>query len=115
MLAGCATATIEDAVPEGALESAATAGGPPEAAVSSGAPSETGEFPNLNEVQRGAMAQMTPEEKKAYLAQLRAARARQAASAADGGPRQATEAELERIARTHDDEALREIEGEAAD
>lgn len=113
MLAGCATATIEDAVPQGALVSAAESSDD-DRAVSSGAPSDTGEYPNLNEVQRGAVEQMTPEERKAYLAELRAARARQANTGGNGS-RGTSEAELKKLARTHNDEVLKQIENETSD
>ena len=111
LLAGCATATIEDAVPLEALqqEQSEAATIDPDVAISSGVPENTGEYPNLNEVQRGEMAQMTPDEKSAYLARLRAARAEQATA---GGQtrRTATEAQMKKLAQTHDDETLKEIE-----
>ena len=117
LLAGCATATIEDAVPQGALEQPAgsTEAANAEKAVSSGEPDKTGEYPNLNEVQHGEMAQMTPAEKQAYLAKLRVARAEQASGGASGTGPAAKQAELKRIARTHDDEVLKEIEAGSAD
>ncbi len=112
VLSGCATATIEDAVPQGALEQPADAADTEaaEKAVSSGAPDNTGEYPNLNEVQRGELEQMTPAEKQAYLEKLRAARAEQASGGAKGGGPGARQAELKKIARTHDEEALKQIE-----
>ncbi len=117
---GCATATIEEAVPQEALtqssdaEASADSTDPSteaEIASASTGPDNTGEYPNLNAVQRGALAQMTPEEKQAYLDELRAARAGQTA-AGSGSGRSKTQAELNRIARTHDENTLKEIEGE---
>lgn len=117
LLAGCATATIEDAVPQGAIEQPADGAevANAELAVSSGEADDTGQYPNLNEVQRGEIAQMTPAEKQAYLAKLRTARAEQASGGASGAGAAAKRAELNRIARTHDDEVLKEIEAGSAD
>ena len=107
-LAGCATATIEDAVPSGALAGTTDAAAPatsPEAA-SAGDP-----YPNLNEPRTAAAPQITPSQKASETADLRAKRealARQsgAAAAGDGA------AELRRIAATHGEAALKEIGGE---
>lgn len=140
-VSGCGTTTIEEAVPQGALEPTniigeapdaeseasalntvdPTAGSPPdsdndgiapaEETASSGGPINTGEYPNLNAVQRGALAQMTPEEKQAYLERLSAARAGQDAVGA-GGSSDATKARLRALARSHDEETLKQIEAQ---
>lgn len=107
-LAGCATATIEDAVPSGALagtDGAATPASSPERAPA-GDP-----YPNLNEPRNAAAPQITPDEKASDTADLRAKRealARQTRGAGTGGG----SAELRRIAATHGDETLKEIGGE---
>lgn len=107
-LAGCATATIEDAVPSGALagtNGAATPASSPERAPA-GDP-----YPNLNEPRNAAAPQITPDEKASDTADLRAKRealARQTRGAGTGGG----SAELRRIAATHGDETLKEIGGE---
>ena len=118
-MTGCATATIEDAVPQEALTQSTTAepfDDPADPSLESdvssepAGPNDTGEYPNLNEVQRGALEQMTPEEKQAYLDELNAARAGQTA-AGSGSGRSKTRAELEKLARTHHENTLKEIEG----
>lgn len=110
VVSGCATATIEDAVPQGALETSTVAEEPVDAdlAVSSGAAQNTGEFPNMSEEQRGALAQMTPAEKNAYLAKLATARSQQTST----GGNTNRSAELKKLARDHNDNVLKEIEGE---
>lgn len=111
--AGCATATIEDAVPQGAFDQTASSEtiGDGEAAISSGTAQNTGEYPDLNQEQRGELAQMTPQEKNEHLARLAAARADQSTAGAGAGRTQ-SEAEIRKLARSHDDEVLKEIEGE---
>lgn len=113
LLAGCGTTSIEDAVPQGAIEQEANSSlvDNPDMAVSSGSAVNTGEFPNLNEVQRGELAQMTESEKQAYLAELSAARAGQQATDSSGDTARRTE--LSEIARSHDDEVLKEIEADS--
>src|SRR5690606_19083083 len=82
-LAGCATASIEDAVPSGALagaDAAAPASSPERAPA--GDP-----YPNLNEPRAAAAPQITPDEKASDTADLRAKRealARQTGGAGTG-------------------------------
>lgn len=115
-VSGCATATIEDAVPQGALETSTAADEPvdPDLAVSSGAAENTGTFPNMSEAQRSELAQMTPAEKNAYLARLAAARSDQTASGGNAN-RAASAAELKKLARDHNDNVLKQIEGDKAE
>lgn len=138
-VSGCGTTTIEEAVPQAALEPANIIGEAPDPegeasnsvavdsaantlsangetagsgeAASSRGPKNTGVYPNLNEVQRGALAQMTPAEKQAYLDRLSAARAGQNAAGA-GESSDATKARLRALARSHDEETLRQIESQ---
>ncbi len=136
-VSACATATIEDAVPDGALvgvsdtqdiadpaiaatdiaDQGETEQGVTNQnrAISSGGPEDTSEYPDLNDVQRGELAQMSPAEKSAFLARLNSARAEQAA-AGGGAAGKSNRADLEKIARTHFDQVLRQIEeGDAPD
>ncbi len=117
LVSACGTTTIEEAVPQEALqESTVTADdttiqAAETEAQTSGGPDNSGEFPNLNRIQHGALEQMTPAEKQAFLARLQAARDEQAATGSRTN-RSTSQGELEQIARTHDGEALKEIEGE---
>lgn len=98
-LAGCASATIEDAVPAGALAQA------------DGAAPAADPYPDLNEPRAAAAPQITPDEKASETADLRAKRealARRTGGAGGGNG----SAELRRIAATHGEEALKEIGGE---
>ena len=107
-LAGCATATIEDAVPSGALAGAGDAATP--ASAPEPAPAAD-PYPNLNEPRAAAAPQITPDEKASETADLRAKRealARQTRGAGTGNG----SAELRRIAATHGEETLKEIGGE---
>jgi len=112
-LAGCATASIEDAVPAGALagaDPAAPSGAAPAAAAPERAPT-AGTYPNLNEPRAVAAPQITPGQRASETADLRAKReaiARQTRAAANGS----SAADLRRLAATHGAEVLKEIEGE---
>lgn len=115
LVTACGTTTIEEAVPQAALEESASATQsetetqPEILTESTGEPDNTGEYPNLNDVQRGALKQMTEAEKREYLATLQEARAGQTAAGNRSG-RSVSQRELKRIARTHDNEALEKIE-----
>ena len=127
-LAGCATASIEDAVPAGALPqadnpAAVATGEAGEGAVDAAAatgvstamPSTpraptAGVYPNLNLPTSAAAPQITAEQKAAETAQLRARREQMAQQKGAGAGDQG--AELRRLAATHGNEALKEIEGE---
>ncbi|MEX0347166.1 MAG: hypothetical protein AB3N20_19750 [Rhizobiaceae bacterium] len=117
LVSACGTTTIEEAVPQEALQEntvnadEAIDQSTETEAQTSGGPDNSGEFPNLNRIQRGALEQMTPAEKEAFLARLQAARAEQAASGSRSN-RSTSQGELEQIARTHDGETLKEIESE---
>jgi hypothetical protein len=93
-LPACASATIEDAVPQ----STATAG-----------PIDTGTYPNLNIVPVAATEQLTEAERAAKTAELQAAR--QGIPAGDAGAA-SSDPQLRKIAATHAEDALRQIEGE---
>lgn len=112
-LTGCAGMSIEDAVPSGASTSLA---GPQTASatvVGTGpsAPRQTGEFPNLNVVPKGATAQFSDAEASAttgelLLAQQRARRTVASLSKPGEGER------LRVLGNTHGATAISEIEGE---
>lgn len=141
-LSGCATASLEDAAPTTAAIDAtlpeqtvavptplaggtgAGASGPAAASVESAtvtdadipaagitAPArQTGQYPNLNIVPTAAAPQLTAAERNAKLAELAAAQ-RQAVRGASGKPT-ANEAKLKKLAKTHAQSALKEIEGQ---
>jgi hypothetical protein len=109
VLAGCATATIEDAVPAGALtQTAAETTTQAEEAAPERAPT-AGLYPNLNVAAPAAAPQLTAQEKSADTADLRAkrealARGERAPDAKD------TEKELSDLAAGHGNAVLKEIE-----
>lgn len=102
---GCATATIEDAVPAGAMQLVPAQ----QQADQEGGVPDIGGFPNLNEVKTGETAQLTEAEREANLAKLREAKNSQRTGVLSGTSRSA---ELDRLANSHAEEALRTIEGE---
>ena len=118
-LAGCASATIDNAVPTASnaqpLAPAATAPAAETAApvdtASSGAPRNSGTFPNLNIKPQVATEQITPEEKQAQVEAMTAAQQQQAAKAS--APKDTTDPVLLRkLAATHANDALKAIEAE---
>lgn len=140
-LSGCTTANIDDVVPVAAAEqglpeqtaaiptptpaggdagvavaeTAAVAAGTGQPAESAAAEAQglarlTGQFPNLNIVPTAAAPQLTGAEKRAKLAELDAAR-KQAVKGASGEP-VSDDAKLKKLARTHAEDALKEIEGQ---
>lgn len=113
VLSGCASATIDDAVPTAASPQAAPVQGvsePVETALSSGGPKDTGTYPNLNIKPQAAHEQITPEQKSAEIQGLQSAQAAQAARGTGG---ETTDPELLRkLAATHAEDALKQIEGQ---
>ncbi|BCH25173.1 hypothetical protein MesoLjLb_49580 [Mesorhizobium sp. L-8-3] len=71
----------------------------------------TGTFPNLNVPPKVAAEQITPEEKAARLAQLKAEKQQLTAEGATAKPT-ANTAELKKLAQSHAQDALKQIEGE---
>lgn len=94
-LSACASAQIEEAAPT-------DASGLPTG------PVDTGTYPNLNIVPVAAAPQLTPAERAAKEAQLRAARSRNAVQGAGAVPSDA--GQLRQIGATHAEEALKRIE-----
>ena len=95
LVGGCSASTIEDV---------------PMAEGRSGAPADTGTFPNLNVPRQAATAQFTEEEKQAKLAQLRAVQHSQD----PGVPVETPEARRKRLKLAADEQAetLKIIESE---
>ena len=106
LLSGCASATIDDAVPTAASQNVSE---PVETALSSGGPKNTGTFPNLNIPRQAANEQITPEQKASETAALQAAQTKQAANstASTTDPE-----ELRKLAATHAEDALKAIEAQ---
>ena len=118
-LAGCATASIEDAVPAGALSqaphddalsAAPAAGTDAVAADDAGRAPTAGTFPDLNVAPTAAAPQISPQDKAADTADLRAKRRQLAGrppgqATGDGG-------RLRQLARSHGEAVLKELEGE---
>lgn len=115
---GCATSTTGDAAPTAAMPAGqapaiAAAETTPsvvsEVQLSSGAPRNTGTFPNLNIPPQAAAKQISAQQKAARLAELRAARTGQTAPPGSAGT-SASKARLKKLASSHATEALKEIE-----
>ena len=102
LLAACATATIEDAVPAGALPQTA-----PTPTESPAAPT-AGSYPNICVEPPAAAAQITEAQKSAEMNDLRAKREQLARLSGRTG---AATSDLSGIAASHGDAALKEIEG----
>lgn len=120
---GCATgAGIDEAVPQSAAstqavssdesDAPATPDGAPEAENAETASEKTGAdgFPNLNVRPQAAREQITEDEKAESMAELKAAKAGQEKRGSGGGA--AETQRLRKLARTHAEEALEEIEAE---
>lgn len=75
-----------------------------------GSARQTGQYPNLNIVPTAAAPQLTAAEKNAKLAELEAAR-KQAVRGASGKP-VSNDTKLKKLAKTHAEQALKQIEGE---
>jgi hypothetical protein len=92
---GCTSTSIEDAAPQSATVTG---------------PKDTGSYPNLNIPAQQAAEQFTDVDKNAKLAALQAdqAAANAAAGNAAGTP---DPAELDRLAKTHASDTLKQIEG----
>lgn len=137
---GCATASLEDTAPTtplagmtlpeqtSAVPAAPPVSGEPVAAIPQAGPAavaaanvnpagetqgsarQTGQYPNLNIAPTAAAPQLTAAERNAKLAELEAAR-KQAVRGASGKP-VSNDAKLKKLAKTHAEQALKQIEGE---
>lgn len=79
---------------------------------SSGGPSTTGVFPNVNNEPPPAPNQITDAERAVLMAEMQALQAQLDAGRVPTEESQARLAELQRLAATHSDEVLRRIEGQ---
>lgn len=111
-LAGCtSTSTIDTAFADlGAAPAGASALSSP-AGIAPGAPLDTGVFPNINEEPPPAATHITDAERTALLTEMEALRAALLAGRVPPEAHAGRLAELERLAATHSDAALRRIEG----
>jgi hypothetical protein len=91
-LAGCASATIDDAVPTAA-----------------DGPRNSGTFPNLNVQPQVATEQISPEEKQAQIEAMQSAQQQQVA-AGSAGTATTNPVLLRKLAATHANDALKTIE-----
>ena len=105
VLAGCMSASLEDAAPMAAVPPAAT---PATTAPVAGA-RLTGEYPNLNVPPDSAATPISSSEKEALTRDLTATRERLGASTPTGNPA-AEAARLRKLAKTHAQRRLEEIE-----
>lgn len=99
-----------EALPEAAGTTAVAATQAEISGEAQGSGRNTGQFPNLNIPPVAAAPQLTSAERQAKLAELAAAR--QAAQSGASVKPAANQAELKKLARTHAQEALEQIEGE---
>jgi hypothetical protein len=101
LLGGCASDfAIEDAVPHPAADG--TYGGP----------RDTGQYPNLNIRQKGATSQLTDAQVTAKTKELDSAKARLAATPANTSGANADIAAMRQAGKAHNEEVLKEIEGQ---
>ncbi len=106
-LAGCASATIDDAVPLAAVETTA-----PTVELDRSRIQNTGQFPNTNTVPESATEQMSAEQKAAFLKDLKANQDRQKRQAVDPAAYRSEIERMQDLARDHGQDALEEIEKE---
>lgn len=104
-LAGCATASIEDAVPAGALAEPVAA-----QAQAAATPASGPAYPNLNAEPAAAAPQITEEQRASETAALRARRDQ--ITGRGQGAVGSSEADLRRLAQRHGEDVLKEIENE---
>ena len=108
----CATATIESAVPEGALSGkvASKQEVTPSPATLSANAAAYDSYPNIGTAPRAATTQMTPGEEQALLKKLKAAKASQGGAAASSAGTSAEVKKLQEDAEHHVNDTLNTIE-----
>lgn len=79
---------------------------------SSGAPRNTGTFPNLNDEPARSTNQLTDAERDALMAEMQALQAQQQAGRVSAAAYQRRLAELKRLAATHSSTTIERIEGQ---
>ncbi len=112
MLSSCATATIDNAVPQAALESPEQAPVLAPAVVSSVQPVNTGLYPNINVMPVGETAQFTPSDEAATRALLNNAKAGQQAQGESTAAYQERLKRLRLLAKSHASDTIKQIEGQ---
>ena len=114
MVAGCASASIEDAVPTGALSQSTTAQQPvaPAAPTDPVAPATSKTFPNIGTQAQAATQQLTPADEKSIMTQLNAAKASQGKNTVSTADTTAKVKKLQEEAKRQVDQTLTTIEKE---
>ena len=103
LLSSCATATIDNAVPQAALES-------PTATPAQ--PNNTGQYPNINVLPVGETAQFTPTDEAATRALLDDAKAGQQAQGESTAAYQERLTRLRLLAKSHATDTIKQIESQ---
>jgi len=122
LASGCASTSIEDALPgasasstgatqQGTASASSQAAGAAVAAADAG-PRDTGSFPNLNIIPQVANDQITDDEKTAQTTNLRATQQGAATTAAGLGKGMADPALLRKLAAQHAADALKKIDAQ---
>lgn len=106
LLSSCATATIDNAVPQAALEP------PAQAAVSAAQPVNTGQYPNINVIPVGETAQFTATDEAATRALLDDAKAGQQAQGESTAAYQERLKRLRLLAKNHAKDTVQQIEAQ---
>ena len=107
MLSSCATATIDNAVPQATLESPSVA----PTAVLPAQPTNTGQYPNINVMPVGETAQFTPSDEAATRALLDDAKASQQIQGESTAAYQERLRRLRLLAKNHAKDTISQIEG----
>ncbi len=118
-LSSCATATIDNAVPQAALESPAQPAVPAQPAMTTAVPvskpalpNNTGQYPNINVMPVGETAQFTPTDEAATRALLDDAKAGQRAQGESTAAYQERLKRLRLLAKSHGGDTIKQIEGQ---
>ena len=115
ILSSCATATIDNAVPQAALESPAPLADPtqpPLVAAKPALPNNTGQYPNINVMPVGETAQFTPTDEAATRALLDDAKSGQQAQGESTAAYQERLKRLRLLAKSHATDTIKQIEGQ---
>lgn len=119
VLSSCATATIDNAVPQAALESPAQQAVPVQPAMAATAPvanaalpDNTGQYPNINVMPVGETEQFTQSDEAATRALLDDAKAGQQAQGESTAAYQERLKRLRLLAKSHASDTIKQIEGQ---
>lgn len=111
MLSSCATATIDNAVPQAVLQSPEQGPVFAPAAAAAAQPVNTGLYPNINVMPVGETAQFTPTEEAATRALLADAKASQQLQGESTASYQERLRRLRLLAKNHAKDTISQIEG----